>query len=134
MATDQTSAANPWAGFNRHERVLVAADQEAGLRAIVAVHSTALGPALGGTRFLAYQEAGDPGAAAYADALRLSHAMSLKNALAGLPHGGGKGVILAPTSRPSESLLEAYGREVAALQGQYVTAGDVGISVTDLDV
>ena len=134
MATDQMTAANPWAGFQGHERVLVAADQETGLRAIVALHSTALGPALGGTRFLGYQQASDPAAAAYADALRLSHAMSLKNALAGLPHGGGKGVILAPTSRPSEPLLEAYGREVAALHGQYVTAGDVGISVTDLDV
>lgn len=134
MTTDGiASAANPWTGFQGHERVLVAEDEATGLRAVVAVHSTALGPALGGTRFLAYQQAPDPGAAAYADALRLSHAMSLKNALAGLPHGGGKGVILASGPQPTEPLLEAYGRVVSSLQGQYVTAGDVGVSVTDLD-
>ena len=134
MTKKQAAAENPWAGFQGHERVLIAADNDAGFQAVIAVHSTALGPALGGTRFLAYTEAADPGAAAYADALRLSQAMSLKNALAGLPHGGGKGVILARTPRPTEPVLQAYGREVAALAGQYVTAGDVGVSVADLDV
>lgn len=135
MTTDgKAPSANPWTGFQGHERVVVSEDQSTGLRAVVAVHSTALGPALGGTRFLSYQHTSDPGAAAYADALRLSQAMSLKNALAGLPHGGGKGVILASSPQPTEALLEAYGRAVAVLQGQYVTAGDVGVSVADLDV
>ena len=98
MTTDGiTPSGNPWTGFQGHERVLVSEDQATGLRAVVAVHSTALGPALGGTRFLSYQHTSDPGAAAYADALRLSHAMSLKNALAGLPHGGGKGVMGSAT-------------------------------------
>ncbi len=135
MTTGTSPAgADPWAGFQGHERVLVTQDATTGLRAVIALHSTALGPALGGTRFLAYQHSTDPGAAAYADALRLSHAMSLKNALAGLPHGGGKGVILANAPQPTADLLEAYGRAVASLDGRYITAGDVGISVADLDV
>lgn len=132
-----TGAENPWAGFHDHERALVAQDAGTGIRMVVAIHSTVLGPALGGVRMSAYSGSGDPQAAAYADALRLSRAMTYKNALAGLDHGGGKGVIIAeptlgePTRRQA---LEAFGRLVASCGGAYVTAGDVGVQVADMDV
>lgn len=117
--------------FDDHESVIVGSDAEIGLRAFVAIHSTARGPALGGCRMVAYPD----GAAAYRDALRLSQAMSYKNALAGLPHGGGKAVIWAdPTRDKSPELLRAMGSFIASAQGRYITAGDVGISVADLDV
>jgi valine dehydrogenase (NAD+) len=125
---------DPWAGFDGHERVVVAQDQGTGVRMVVAVHSTVLGPALGGTRMAAYADAAAPGAAAYADALRLSRAMTYKNSLAGLDHGGGKGVIVADPSVKDADVLHAYGRLVSSLAGAYVTAGDVGIAVTDMDV
>jgi valine dehydrogenase (NAD+) len=122
---------NPWSGFAGHEEVVVA--EALGVRIAIALHSTRLGPALGGTRMADYAEFTDPGAAAYADALRLSRAMTYKNALAGLDHGGGKAVIVAdPTVKPVE-LLHAYGRLVESLDGRYVTAGDVGMSVEDMD-
>ena len=111
-----------------HEQVVTGFDPATGLRAIVAIHSTALGPALGGCRFRDYASADD----AMADALELSKAMTYKNALAGLPHGGGKAVIWG--ARKDRELLHAMGRFIATLQGRYVTAGDVGISVADLDV
>ena len=96
-------------GNGGHEQVLFARDAGSGLRAIIAVHSTVLGPALGGTRFHAY----DTEAEAIADALRLSAAMTRKNAAAGLDFGGGKGVILGdPRAIKSERLLRAYGRAV----------------------
>jgi valine dehydrogenase (NAD+) len=81
-----------------------------------------------------YLDAEDAGAAAYADALRLSRAMTYKNALAGLPHGGGKGVIIADPAHKSRDVLHAYGRLVESLAGRYVTAGDVGMTVADMDV
>jgi valine dehydrogenase (NAD+) len=114
-----------------HEQVVFCSDRTSGLRAIVAVHSTALGPALGGTRMRPYPDE----AAALDDVLRLARAMTYKNALAGLDHGGGKAVIIAnPATDKTEVLLRAYGRFVEGLGGRYVTAGDMGISVTDLDV
>jgi len=117
--------------FDDHESVVVGSDPDVGLRAFVAIHSTARGPALGGCRMVAYPD----GAAAYRDALRLSQAMSYKNALAGLPHGGGKAVIWAdPTRDKSRELLRAMGSFIASVKGRYITAGDVGISVADLDV
>ncbi|HET7899989.1 MAG TPA: Glu/Leu/Phe/Val dehydrogenase dimerization domain-containing protein [Candidatus Nanopelagicales bacterium] len=114
-----------------YEQVLVGNDPAVGLRAIVAIHSTALGPALGGTRFVAYADED----AALADVLHLARAMTYKNALAGLPHGGGKAVIVGDprTDKTAEKLL-AYGRLVASLQGRYVTACDVGTYVADMDV
>ncbi len=119
------------AEFDDHEQVVVGADPDTGLRAFVAIHSTSRGPALGGCRMVAYPD----GAAAYRDALRLSQAMSYKNALAGLPHGGGKAVIWAdPTRDKSPELFHAMGSFIASLSGRYITAGDVGISVADLDV
>ncbi len=125
---------DPWAGFEDHERVLVARDPASGVAMVIAVHSTVLGPALGGTRMATYADSSSPGASAYADALRLSRAMTYKNALAGLDHGGGKGVILADPARKDPAVLHAYGRLVSTLQGDYVTAGDVGMTVADMDV
>ncbi len=114
-----------------HEQVVFCADPESGLRAVIAVYSTALGPALGGTRFFPYASE----EAAVADALALSRAMAYKNSLAGLDLGGGKGVIIGdPSVHKTEALLRAYGRFVESLGGRYLTACDVGTSNADLDV
>jgi valine dehydrogenase (NAD+) len=114
-----------------HEQVVFCRDEPSGLRAIIAIHSTALGPALGGTRFHPYRSEDN----ALADVLHLSCAMSYKNALAGLDHGGGKAVILGdPTRDKTEVLLRAYGRFVQSLGGRYITACDVGTYVEDMDV
>ena len=102
-----------------------------GLRAIIGIYSTALGPALGGTRFYPYASEDE----ALADVLRLSTAMAYKNALAGLDHGGGKAVIIGDPARiKTEPLLRAYGRFVASLGGRYVTACDVGTRSEDMDI
>ena len=114
-----------------HEQVVFCGNEPTGLRAIIAIYSTALGPALGGTRFLPYVSEGE----ALADVLELSRAMAYKNALAGLDHGGGKGVIIGdPAVDKSEGLLLAYGRFLESLGGRYVTACDVGTYVADMDV
>jgi valine dehydrogenase (NAD+) len=114
-----------------HEQVVLCQDRATGLRAVIALHSTALGPALGGTRFHAYATEAE----AVADALNLARGMSYKNALAGLDHGGGKAVIIGdPDLIKTEALLLAYGRFVASLGGRYVTACDVGTYVADMDV
>jgi valine dehydrogenase (NAD+) len=119
------------AGRRHLEQVVLATDDASGMRAIVAIHSTALGPALGGTRCYPYPD----DAAALADVTALARAMSYKNALAGIPHGGGKGVlILDPATGKTRERLLAYGRLVASLQGRYVTACDVGTTVQDMDV
>ena len=121
----------PWGfpDFDAHEGLHFIDRPECGLRAIIAVHSTNLGPAAGGARFWHYP---DP-AEALTDALRLSRGMSFKNAMAGLPLGGGKSVLLAPEDgRKSADLLAAFGRAVERLAGQYVTAEDVGMSVSDM--
>jgi len=112
-----------------HERVLLATDPATGLKAILAVHSTARGPAFGGCRLWHYESE----LAALNDALRLSQGMSLKNALADLPFGGGKAVILKPEGafdRPA--LFAAFGRAVQSLQGAYITAEDVGTTTADM--
>jgi len=114
-----------------HEQVVICQDRATGLRAIIALYSTVLGPGLGGTRFHPYPTEQD----ALADALRLSRAMAYKNAVAGLAAGGGKAVILGDPARDkSEELLRAYGRFVATLGGRYITACDVGTYVADMDV
>jgi valine dehydrogenase (NAD+) len=114
-----------------HEQVVFCRDQESGLRAIIAIYSTALGPALGGTRFYPYADE----AAALADVLALSRAMAYKAACAGLDLGGGKAVIIGdPTVDKTEALLRAYGRFVQAVGGRYYTACDVGTYVEDMDV
>jgi len=115
--------------FDDHEGVHLYRDRDSGLTAIVAIHSTALGPAAGGVRFWHYA---DPDAA-ITDALRLSRGMSFKNAMAGLPMGGGKGVILAgPDRAKTPALIAAFGRIVESLGGSYVTAQDVGMSPGDM--
>ncbi len=116
--------------FQGHEQVVFCEDRASGLRAIIAIHSTALGPALGGTRFYPYASEEE----ALADVLELSRGMTYKNALAGLDHGGGKAVVLGDPSRDkSEALLRAYGRYVQSLGGRYVTACDVGTYSPDMD-
>ncbi|MFE9172028.1 Leu/Phe/Val dehydrogenase [Streptomyces kebangsaanensis] len=114
-----------------HEQVVLCQDRASGLKAVIAIHSTALGPALGGTRFYPYANEEQ----AVADALNLARGMSYKNAMAGLEHGGGKAVIIGdPEQIKTEELLLAYGRFVASLGGRYVTACDVGTYVADMDV
>jgi len=125
---------NPWAQFSDHEEVVISQDPSTGLRAVIAIHSTKLGPALGGTRMALYSNHPDPHGAAYSDALRLSRAMTLKNALAGLNHGGGKAVLLADPANKSRQELLNYGLLIESLGGKYVTAGDVGMQVADMDV
>ena len=115
--------------FDNHESLHYFNDDKTGLRAIVAVHSTALGPAAGGTRRWVYEN----DAGALTDVLRLSRGMSYKNAVAGLKFGGGKAVILASDNAPkSPELFRTFGRCVNSIGGDYVTAEDVGCSVDDM--
>lgn len=115
----------------RHEQVVFCEDDKTGLKAIIAIHSTALGPALGGTRFYPYADE----SAALQDVLRLSWGMTYKAAAAGVHLGGGKAVIIGdPSTDKSEALLAAYARFVDTLGGRYITAGDVGTNTDDLDV
>jgi leucine dehydrogenase len=117
------------ADYDDHELVEVVHDQASGLTAIISLHSTHLGPGAGGTRFWHYADPAD----AMRDALRLSRGMSYKNAMAGLPMGGGKAVILASKDRrKTPEMLAAFGDAVQALGGRYVTAEDVGISEADM--
>jgi valine dehydrogenase (NAD+) len=114
-----------------HEQVTFCHDKATGLRAIIGIYSTALGPALGGTRFYPYQS----DEAALQDVLRLSRGMAYKNALSGLDLGGGKAVIIGdPATDKNEAMLRAFGRFVESLGGRYVTACDVGTYVPDMDV
>jgi leucine dehydrogenase len=121
----------PWGlpDFDAHEEIHFVTDEKCGLKAIIAVHSTHLGPAAGGARFWHYAKDDD----ALTDALRLSRGMSYKNAMAGLPLGGGKSVLLAPADRTkSPDMLHAFGKAVDGLGGRYITAEDVGINVADM--
>ncbi len=114
-----------------HEEVVYFSDPPSGLRAIVAIHSTTLGPALGGTRFYPYASEDE----ALADVLRLSRGMTYKAAAAQLDLGGGKAVIIGdPKRAKSEELLRAYGRCIESLGGRYITAEDVGTSTADMDL
>jgi glutamate dehydrogenase/leucine dehydrogenase len=114
-----------------HEQVLFGFDPVSGLRTIIAIHSTALGPALGGTRFFPYASEED----ALFDVIRLSKGMTYKAAAAGLDLGGGKAVIIGdPKTASSERFLRAYGRIVDSLQGRYITAEDVGTTATDMEM
>ena len=113
-----------------HETVRLHVDSATGLRAIVALHSTARGPALGGTRFFPYEDE----ESALCDVLRLSEGMTYKAAAAGLPLGGGKAVIIGdPRTLKTPELLRSYGRFVDSLGGSYITAGDVGTTSADMD-
>lgn len=122
-------AVSPFEG--NHEQVVFCQDRESGLKAIIAIYSTALGPALGGTRFYPYANEQD----ALADVLNLSQGMAYKAALAGLDLGGGKAVLIGdPKKIKTEALLRAYGRMVQSLGGRYYTACDVGTFSPDMDI
>jgi leucine dehydrogenase len=116
--------------FDGHELVVFGNNANVGLHAIVAVHSTALGPAAGGCRMWPYVSTD----AAVVDVLRLSRGMSYKNAMAGLPFGGGKAVIISDgKTRKTPELFEAFGRFVDSLGGRYITAEDVGTTTADME-
>jgi len=124
-----TVFSNP--AFDDHERVLFCRDEATGLCAIIAIHSTALGPAAGGTRLWTYASDDE----ALYDVLRLSQGMSYKNAMAGLKFGGGKAVIMkTPDFEGSDALYERFGEFVESLGGDYITAEDVGMSVDIMDI
>lgn len=113
-------------GFDEHERVLFCNDSDTGLKAIIAIHSTALGPAAGGCRLWSYADDGE----ALHDVLRLSRGMSYKNAMADLDFGGGKSVIMrTPDFDGGEALYERFGTFVDSLNGDYITAEDVGMTM-----
>ena len=114
-----------------HEQVLIGRDDASGYHGIIAIHSTALGPAVGGTRFWNYESEDE----ALTDALRLSQGMTYKTALAGLPLGGGKSIIIGNnTTSDREALLRTHGRFVETLKGRYITAEDVGTSPADMEI
>ena len=117
--------------FDGHSQVAFFSDESAGLRCIIAIHDTTRGPALGGTRMWPFASNDE----ALIDALRLSRGMTYKSALAELPLGGGKAVIIAdPKTDKTDTLWAAYGRAVEALSGRYITAEDVGVGVPDLEM
>jgi leucine dehydrogenase len=116
---------------DEYEEIVVCHDTASGLRAVVAIHSTVLGPSLGGTRFYPYRSEDE----AFEDVLRLARGMTFKSAAAGLDLGGGKAVIIGDPARiKSEALLRAYGRFVDSLAGRYITAEDVGTTQADMDM
>ena len=117
--------------FHNHESVHFFSDEKSGLKAIIAIHNTARGPAAGGTRLWTYKTP----QSALEDALNLSRAMSFKNAMADIPFGGGKAVIMRPEGEfDREALFSAYGRAVESLGGVYCTAEDVGVSTADMEI
>ena len=117
--------------FDNHEQVIFCSDRDVGLQGIIAIHSTALGPAAGGCRMHPYTSP----AAALTDVLRLSKGMSYKNAVAGLPLGGGKCVIISDPSTPAKpDLLRAFSKHVQSLAGRYWTAIDIGVGPADADI
>lgn len=116
---------------NEYEQLVFCSDKASGLKAIIAIHDTTLGPALGGTRMWPYENESD----AIEDALRLARGMTYKNAAAGLNLGGGKAVIIGDAkSDKSEEMLRAFGRFVEGLNGRYITAEDVGTNEGDMDL
>jgi len=118
-------------GADDYEQVVFCHDRRTGLRAVVCIHSTRLGPALGGTRFYPYADEDD----AVEDVVRLARGMTYKSAAAGLDLGGGKAVILGdPATVKTEALLRAYARFVDSLGGRYITAEDVGTTQADMDI
>lgn len=117
--------------YQDHEQVVFAADPASGLKTIIAIHSTALGPALGGTRFYPYATEEE----ALSDVLRLSRGMTFKAAASGLDLGGGKAVIIGdPETLKSERLWRAYGQFVDSFGGRYITAEDVGTTTADMEL
>jgi leucine dehydrogenase len=114
-----------------YEQLVFCQDEQSGLKAIIAIHDTTLGPALGGTRMWTYESE----EAAIEDALRLARGMTYKNAAAGLNLGGGKTVIIGdPRTDKNEEMFRAFGRYIQGLNGRYITAEDVGTTVEDMDI
>ena len=127
---DITAEARANPAYDGHERVVRAVDRKAGLHAIIAIHDRSLGPAIGGCRMWDYEDED----AALTDALRLSRGMTCKSALAGVPFGGGKAVILGdPRTVKSAPLFRAFGRAVETLEGRYMSGEDVGVAVEDMN-
>lgn len=114
--------------FDDHEQVVFCCDAESGLQAIIAIHNTGLGPALGGCRVWDYPSE----EAAVCDVLRLSKGMSYKNAVAGIPFGGGKSVVLAAREAKTPAMMRALGQAIEQLGGRYITGEDIGTTVTDM--
>ncbi len=130
VLSDITDTASKLPDFDNHERIWLGRDRQRGLTAIVAIHNTALGPGLGGTRVWPHESF----EAALTDALRLSRGMTYKSAVAGMPFGGAKAVIIAdPKTDKTPALLAAYADMLAALEGQFFTGEDVGLTVADAD-
>jgi len=127
MVFDPLSYMSRWG----HKKVMLCHDPDTGLRAVIAIHSTALGPATGGTRMWPYESDHE----AMLDALRLARGMTYKYAAAGVDLGGGKGVIIGdPRTDKTEALLRAYGRFVDSLRGEYITGEDVGTTLDDMEI
>lgn len=119
-----------WNGAGEHERVVFARDPASGYRGLIAIHSTKLGPAVGGTRFWNYANDEE----ALNDALRLSRGMTYKNALAGLPFGGGKSIIIGNNKiLQREAIFRVHGRFIESFNGRYIAGEDVGTSTSDMD-
>ncbi|REK71285.1 Leu/Phe/Val dehydrogenase [Paenibacillus paeoniae] len=115
---------------DEYEQLLFLQDRSIGFKAVIAIHNTSLGPSLGGCRIRQYASDQD----AVADALRLARSMTYKSALAGVPYGGGKAVILAsPDAGPRDALFRTLGKHIQKLQGQYITGMDLGTTVADMD-
>ena len=116
--------------LKEHEQVVFCTDKATGLKAIIAIHNTVLGPALGGTRMWQYENE----ALALNDVLRLSRGMSYKAAISGLNLGGGKAVIIGDSrTQKNEALMRRFGKFVDSLEGKYITAEDVGMSPIDME-
>ena len=117
--------------FDDHERVIIINQPQVGLKAVIAIHNTVRGPAIGGCRICSYRSSHE----AITDVLRLSRSMSYKTALAGLPVGGGKAVVIIDQQQAkTPALLDAFGDAVEQLQGTYITAEDIGSSVEDMHI
>src|SRR5690606_5229804 len=117
--------------FDSHEQIIAFHDRGSGVRAIIAIHDTRLGPAMGGTRMWPYASSVE----ALTDVLRLSRGMTYKNAVAGIDFGGGKAVIIGdPARQKSPALLRAYARRVDSLRGLFITGEDVGMGQEDIEI
>ena len=128
--TDITESLHGYPDFDGHEQILRVSDPDTGLRAIIAIHNTTLGPAMGGCRMWPYEDDD----AALTDVLRLSRGMTYKAAMAGVAGGGGKSVIIGtPATDGTEALFRAFGRAVDALGGRYYTGEDVGVTVENMN-
>ena len=114
----------------QHEKVVYCSDSSTGLKAIIAIHNTNLGPALGGTRMWAYNNISE----ATKDVLRLSRGMTYKAAITGLNLGGGKAVIIGDSNNKNDAMMRSFGKFVESQNGQYITAEDVGMSTHDMKV